>query len=375
MIHREISDKKYQIDSLDGLRGFAALIVIFSHTSNTGMYFLPFLDLRGIGKSGVFLFFLLSSFLLTLPLLDKGKRILTLAVMSHYWQRRFFRIYPLYACYLLLAVVSTWSITTYFGKNGIGIPFDLDWHGLFEHLALQEGKGVTWSIAVEFKFYFILPMLALITVFCLSFGFGATILFFLALLALSQILFPQNVSDVNDAKLLPYMPIFLMGMLLAVIQNEINSKNGLSPRLKMIVRLLGYIGVLGILVMTPLVFSIFFGRISHNYFHKQFILYALFWSFVLLSAINVQGLIQQFFTLSVIRFYGALSFSLYLFHIIFISAVSRLELNEYLSAWLVLFVSTVSAYISFKLLEGPVSKFKISRSSLKSIFAYNKRIN
>src|SRR5262245_2640690 len=96
MIHREISDKRFQMDSLDGLRGFAALIVVFSHTSNKGWFLAPFLDLRGIGKSGVILFFLLSSFLLTLPLLRNGKEVLSRPVMSHYWQRRFFRIYPLY---------------------------------------------------------------------------------------------------------------------------------------------------------------------------------------------------------------------------------------------------------------------------------------
>jgi len=113
MMHREISDKKYQMDSLDGLRGCAALIVVCSHTSNSGMFFLPFLDLRGIGKSGVFLFFLLSSFLLTLPLLRKGKEVLSFSVMSHYWQRRFFRIYPLYTIYLLMGVISSLVIASY----------------------------------------------------------------------------------------------------------------------------------------------------------------------------------------------------------------------------------------------------------------------
>jgi len=159
MIHRDISDKRLQIDSLDGLRGFAALIVVFSHTSNAGMFFLPMMDLRGTGKSGVFLFFLLSSFLLTLPLLSKGKSIFSFSVMSHYWQRRFFRIYPLYTLYLLLGLLTTAILSTYIGKN-VGIPFALDWNQFLRHILLQEGKGVTWSIAVEFKFYFLLPFLA-----------------------------------------------------------------------------------------------------------------------------------------------------------------------------------------------------------------------
>jgi peptidoglycan/LPS O-acetylase OafA/YrhL len=372
VIHREISDKKYQMDSLDGLRGLAALIVVFSHTSNCGMFFIPFLDLSGIGKSGVFLFFLLSSFLLTLPLLRKGKEIFTFPVMSHYWQRRFFRIYPLYTLYLLLGVISTWVIAAALGKSGMGIPFALDWSGFINHLALLEGKGITWSIAVEFKFYFILPFFVLAIVFIRSYGPGVTILFFLLLLLLSQAIFPQSESMVNDTRLLPYMPIFIIGMFLAVLQEYINL-NESNKVITSICRCLGYLGVVGVIVMTPLVFSFFGDRVAGNYFHKQFILYALFWSFIILSSVNVQGLLLRFFTLPILRFYGAISFGLYLFHPIFIGALRRFEINGYMSSWLVLLGSTATAYISFRLIEGPISQYKLSRSALVPIAHLTKR--
>lgn len=366
MIHREISDKKYQMDSLDGLRGFAALIVVFSHTSNSGMFFIPFLDLRGIGKSGVFLFFLLSSFLLTLPLLRKGKEVLSFPVMSHYWQRRFFRIYPLYTLYLLLGVISTLVITAALGKSGVGIPFGLDWTGFIDHLALLDGKGVTWSIAVEFKFYFILPFFVLAIVFARSYGPLALIGLFVSLILLSQFISPQSKSLTNDARLLPYLTIFIIGIFLAVLQDYINN-NKTNKFITFICRYGGHIGVVGVTVMTPLVFSLFGDKVANNYFHKQFILYTIFWSLILLSSVNTQGLLQQFFTLQILRFYGALSFSLYLFHPIFIKALNKVELSGYISAWLVIIGSTIAAYISFKLLEGPVSKYKISRSTLTPI--------
>ncbi|MES9871728.1 MAG: acyltransferase [Candidatus Sedimenticola sp. 6PFRAG7] len=361
------------MDALDGLRGFAALIVVFSHTSNTGMLFIPFLDLQGIGKSGVFLFFLLSSFLLTLPLLHKGKEIFTLSVMSHYWQRRFFRIYPLYTLYLLLGVLSTWLIASQLGQVGLGVPFALDWSGFLNHMLLQEGKGLTWSIVVEFKFYFVLPILALMVVYVRSYGMWITLLFFLVLLVISQIISPQGESFDNDARLLPYMPIFLIGMLLATIQYYINAISNRRQQLARVFRYLGYIGVIGILIMTPAVFSLFSGEIERQYFHKDFILYALLWSCVLMSAVNAPGYVQSFFSLPALRFYGALSFSLYLFHPIFISVFKRLELDGHLTAWLVLAASTISAYISFRLLEGPVSKFKITRKSLWSLFGRTRR--
>lgn len=360
MIHREISDKKYQMDSLDGLRGFAALIVVFSHTSNSGMLFIPFLDLRGIGKSGVFLFFLLSSFLLTLPLLQKGKEVLSFPVMSHYWQRRFFRIYPLYTLYLLLGLISTVLISKTLEKTGAGIPFGLDWLGFIKHLALLEGKGVTWSIAVEFKFYFALPFFALAIAFTRSYGPLAIAVIFILFITLSQLISPQSESLTNDVRLLPYMPIFTLGMFLAVLQDHINN-SGHNLFTTLLCKYGGYLGVAGVIVMTPSVFSLFGERVPNDYFHKEFILYSIFWSLILLSSINTQGLLKSFFTLPILRFYGALSFSLYLFHIIFIEALSRIGLNGHISAWLVLFGSTLVAYISFKLLEEPASKYKISR--------------
>ena len=54
---RDISDNKLQINSLDGLRGLAVLAVFLSHTSNKGIFLIPNADFSGIGKSGVFLFF------------------------------------------------------------------------------------------------------------------------------------------------------------------------------------------------------------------------------------------------------------------------------------------------------------------------------
>ena len=370
MIHREISDKKYQMDSLDGLRGFAALIVLFSHTSYSDMFFIPFLDLRGTGKSGVFLFFLLSSFLLTLPLLRKGKEVFSFPVMSHYWQRRFFRIYPLYTLYLLLGIVGTLTMTT--AKTGVDFPFKLDWAGFLNHLALLEGQGVTWSIAVEFKFYFTLPFFVLAIVLVRPYGPPAIIGLFVALMLLSQFIAPQSESIINDIRLLPYMPIFIISMFLAVLQDYINN-NEPNKIIIFIYRYGGYVGVAGVTIMTPLVFSLFGDRVTSDYFYKEFILYAVFWSLILLSSVNTKGLLQKFFTLPILRFYGALSFSLYLFHPTFIGALDMAEWNGYMSAWLVLFVSTVVAYISFKFLEQPISKYPVNRSMFTSIAHITRR--
>lgn len=121
----------------------------------------------------------------------------------------------------------------------------------------------------------------------------------------------------------------------------------------------GYIGVCGLVIMTPLVFSLFSGWVPNNFFHQEFIAYSVFWAMVLFSAINGEGIIKKFFMLRALRFYGALSFSLYLFHPIFIMIFNALDLDGYLGAWAVLTGSTIASYVSFKILEEPVSKYKI----------------
>jgi peptidoglycan/LPS O-acetylase OafA/YrhL len=357
---RSISDNQLQLDALDGLRGFAALIVIFSHTSNASMYFLPFLDARGIGKSGVFLFFLLSSFLLSRALILKGSSAFSLPSINHYAQRRFFRIYPLYTLYLLAALVSTALISSFFNRENIGIPFSLTLSEFFNHIILTQGKGVTWSIAVEFKFYFVLPLLIFISQFFKSkLGLISEVVFLLFLVFITQLVSPQYESLTNDARLLPYMCIFILGVLLAVIQCHIESGIMNKNSFKALVPL-SYFSVLLLLFMTPSGGSLILGDLSNNYFHKSFIQYALLWSVILLSIINFDTKLTTFFKGRALCFYGSLSFSIYLFHPIFIAIAKKLGVDSYISAWFVLISSTMISYLFFRFFELPVSKLKLS---------------
>lgn len=361
MISRKISDSSFQIDALDGLRGIAALIVVFSHTSNVGMYYLPFADFRGTGKSGVFLFFLLSSFLLTLPLLAQGTKIFTRAQMSHYWQRRIFRIYPLYTLYLLFALLSTHAMVT-FGTGFEGYPFSLNFEAFLAHLALMLGFGVTWSIAVEFKFYVVLPFIVLAMVFARKLHVLAPYVLIAVALVASQIVSPESESDLTGIDLLPYMPIFLIGIFLAQIQFEVKNGLVLPAWVKTLAKYLGFVGLAGVFLMTPLAMELLGKDVDLTFFHREYIAHSICWGLVMFSAVNVRGVIQSFFSLNALRFFGALSFSLYLFHPIFIKLLEDLQIDTPVNAWLVLLGSTLTSYLSFRFVEAPVSRFKIGGS-------------
>jgi peptidoglycan/LPS O-acetylase OafA/YrhL len=57
---------KHHIKLLTGVRGFAVLLVLCSHAGHSNYYLHSAFDFSGAGRYGVFLFFVLSAFLLTL---------------------------------------------------------------------------------------------------------------------------------------------------------------------------------------------------------------------------------------------------------------------------------------------------------------------
>lgn len=361
MLTREISNKPFQIDALDGLRGFAALLVVFSHTSNVGMHIIPFLDFRGTGKCGVYLFFLLSSFLLSIPLLHKHDKLFTAPVLGNYWLRRFLRIYPLYTVYLLAALVSTWILGRFIGIPNTGIPYVIRPEEFLKNFLLLETKGVTWSIAVEFKFYFILPLLILVFQKFRTFGTAAVTMLWLFTVAFCMWIWPQSEVGKNDVRLGYYMPVFLAGTYLAIIHLEMISKpeSSLATRIRKASAILAPMAALALIVVAPAIMDTLTGsRKISAHFQKNFVFHAVCWSLVVMGAVHHSGWIQRFFNLRFLRSCGALSFSMYLFHMPVISMLKRTDWDRNLCGWIVLVASLITSYISFRFLEKPMSRIK-----------------
>lgn len=359
---RELSDKKLQINSLDGLRGLAVLIVFLSHTSLAGTYLLPFTNFSGIGKSGVFLFFVLSSFLLTLPFIKKGAEAKSKTFLMNYFLRRFFRIYPLYFIYLLLGLITSLLLWKIFNLNKpVGIPFFLSFKDFVKQLLLIEGRGVTWSILVEFRYYFILPILGLTYSVFFKNKLLPSITLTIVLVILSQIFWPSSESVVNDSRLEPYLPIFFMGSLLALIFHKWQ-QSSLSSNKKVVfaIELLGILAVIILIFMIPSVSSFILGReIVYNYYHQQFILFGLLWSIVVFSCVAGAGLLRNFFENSFLRYLGFISFSVYLLHGIAIHFVKKVGGEMPMQGWIMLILTIIISHISWMLVEKPTSKIKL----------------
>ena len=215
---REVTNQKLYVHALDGLRGMAVMAVFLSHTSLSGHYALPFLNSAGTGKMGVFLFFILSSFLLTYPFLLKREKAFTKYAIINFSYRRFFRIYPLFVLYLFVAMVSSFLLPSVLNRPDSGIPFYLSPLEFLQHIFLQQGKGVTWSILVEFRYYFVLPLIAYVYAVVFKGDFWKSMVTTIVLIVLSQQWIPQTDVLNNDTRLLPYAPVMLTGTMLAVFQ-------------------------------------------------------------------------------------------------------------------------------------------------------------
>lgn len=152
-----------EIRSLDGLRAVAALMVVVFHfllwikaynipisqATNSPWYFLA---------NGVWLFFVLSGFLLFLPYARAMLTDRPLPSAINFYRRRALRILPAYwVCLLIVAVAENQMRRTV-------EPLNMLVHFLMIHDDFprfnRDLEGPFWTLAVEAQFYLFLPLLA-----------------------------------------------------------------------------------------------------------------------------------------------------------------------------------------------------------------------
>lgn len=369
MFGRKLSDKKYQLDALDGLRGLAVLIVILAHTSNLGYHIIPFVNFSGGGHSGVFLFFVLSSFLLTYPFVARGRDAFTIRNLSVYLERRFFRIYPLYFLYLTMGLVSTYVIATFVQGKPIGIPFALNIGEYADHLLMLYGKEVTWSIPVEFKYYFLLPVIAYVMAIVLNRNAIFSLVFIALLIYVVNLLWPLAEAQ-TVRSVIYHLPVFLTGSLLAVAHHVwIEKGPNANKKIARLIDVLGLVAILLVVLLTPALLGKLDFGLQEIKPHRQFLVFSILWATVIFAAIHGEGGMRRIFEIRIFRFLGFVSFSAYLLHPIFIKVVEHSPLGKILpsvlSGWFVLVSTMFAAWLSFVVIERPASRISLTSRFLK----------
>jgi len=158
---------------LDGLRGFAAMMVVFGHIEGfkEKAHFLPELSLntlsvvRALAPQGVNIFFTLSGFLITYLLLAEKQRTADIAIRQFYL-RRVFRIWPLF---FLAVFLSFFVFPHVFDVHFFHVKTTPDFMQkfllslfLFPNIVFVGYghiffHGILWSIGSEEQFYLVWP--------------------------------------------------------------------------------------------------------------------------------------------------------------------------------------------------------------------------
>ena len=138
---------------LDALRGFAALCVVFDHGST--LLLLPVRSFLyqwlNLGQYGVFVFFLVSGYIVPASLERKGS-------VRGFWISRAFRLYPMFLVALVLSAVAYKTGHGNIGNAGHDpAAAALGWMFMLQNLvAGLNVPVVTWTLSYEMVFYLLL---------------------------------------------------------------------------------------------------------------------------------------------------------------------------------------------------------------------------
>ncbi|MEE3331392.1 MAG: acyltransferase [Myxococcota bacterium] len=352
---RKTSTSNQQIDVLDGLRGIAVLLVVLSHLSNLEVHAIPLFDFRGTGKYGVYLFFVLSAFLLTRPFVTADRQIAEWSVWRRYAIRRVLRIFPLY--WLVLA--TNWFFTEIAPTQAFPTLSTELWK---QHMWMQAGKGLYWTIPVEFEYYLVIPVFAL-AVRATRGSLWAITALVVAVIAASSWLWPASQTPQNSLNLGYYLPVFLIGSYAAVLDAHLPATR--SPRFDAL--------VVACFALVALSFASVAGTLlgeapDKSWQHHNYIGFGIVWSTLLLATLRSRedGWITRALSSVPLRLVGIISFSIYLWHVPILRALYMLEIpSAFATAWIVIAASVSASMLSYVCIERPFLHGAIARKLLR----------
>lgn len=313
------------IRSMEGLRGFAVLLVFLTHYSSmTGAWLsvdsavLTFTSfLHAIGSAGVDLFFVLSGYLIYGSLMTRQQTFV------RFMSRRIVRIYPAFTAVFVVYIVLSFTFPTESkipGSPGDGALY------LLQNFLLLPGFfpitpmiTVAWSLSYEIFFYAAMPW-AIVLLNMRQRGLAWRVIFFAAV-ALGAVTY--SAANGGHVRLI----MFIAGILLyeATNRKRTSSMNGAYGAFALIIGLSG--------MLLPME-----GPAGDAL--KASILFAAFFSLCFVCFTNPLSIVARHFSWAPLRWLGNMSYSYYLSHTLalkvgFFLAAAWLPIGNY-GIWLFL---------------------------------------
>ncbi|TDQ19365.1 peptidoglycan/LPS O-acetylase OafA/YrhL [Algoriphagus boseongensis] len=352
---------------LDGVRAFAALMVMFFHffqTADDGSAVVNFLSKIAVfGQTGVSLFFVLSGFLITRILIATRD---SKNFFSAFYLRRILRIFPLYYLYLILyyfvlpfvtqSDFADWGQQFWYWFYLQGFPMTFNWP--------HAGPDHFWSLAVEEHFYLFWPIL----LFYIHPSHISRIIAVIIAIAICLRLFFVYQSYETFYFTFTRMDELAMGALIAVL--ELKNKLSTSYFNRYLASfLLLALPLIGLWVWTSGSGILVIQVVKYNFISISF-----FCILCIILSSKSDSFLNRFLRNRVLFFLGKVSYGLYVYHpFVYLlyatyTPISNVFLNFAGSFLLTVVIATMS-YYSF---ETPFLKMKkyftysVSKRSMRS---------
>lgn len=361
-----MSSIKYRPE-IDGLRAIAVISVIIYHLNENW--------LSG-GFLGVDIFFVISGFLITGIIITEIQQ--NSFSLKQFYTRRIKRIYPAFITVMALVsfIASVIFIYNDFNKLRktieLAIAFLSNFYlgltqGYFDLSANENPVLHIWSLAVEEQYYLIFPLILILAYKKfreVKVLFIITLILFFILLATSfvsanfykEVLHQPNIYYLSNLR----FPELLVGSLLAIYHN-LSNKVQLSKQVNNILAILS----------TLLLFSCLFLMNNNIAFIPgiTLILPCIFTALIIHTT-SQNNIVKLCLSNKAIVFIGKISYSLYLYHWIFIAfayyITGEKQINNQ-SIAIVTVLTIIFSVLSYYLIEQPIRKSKLN---FKQSFLY-----
>ncbi|MEX4490506.1 acyltransferase [Haemophilus influenzae] len=361
-----MSSIKYRPE-IDGLRAIAVISVIIYHLNESW--------LSG-GFLGVDIFFVISGFLITGIIITEIQQ--NSFSFKQFYTRRIKRIYPAFITVMALVSFVASAIFIYNDFNQLrktielAITFLSNFYlgltqGYFDLSANENPVLHIWSLAVEEQYYLIFPLILILAYKKfreIKALFIITLILFFILLATSfipanfykEVLHQPNIYYLSNLR----FPELLVGSLLAIYHN-LSNKVQLSKQVNNILAILS----------TLLLFSCLF--LMHNniaYIPGITLILPCIFTALIIHTTSQNNIIKLCLSNKAIVFIGKISYSLYLYHWIFIAFAYYITGSKQIQGITVLIVvilTIIFSITSYYLIEQPIRKSKLN---FKQAFIY-----
>ena len=358
------NDRADYMPQLDGLRAFAVGAVLFHH------FFQP-ARIGGVDLAllGVWLFFVLSGFLITGILLRSRDQVDYSGspsgfVLRQFYVRRFLRIFPLYYSVLFMAA------TIDLGDVRDTILWHLTYLSNYLFAARQYWGPMTahfWSLSVEEQFYIIWPALILFA------PRRLLLKLIISAIAIGPIFrVAAHFFDFNWIARLTVLPASFdalgLGALLAYCSHHANAKPMLTKRLKQCIYWLGVPGLIVFLGLQKLENYNLLSDVTVNSWFIEPVLWALMFVWVINRAsLGFTGVGAKILECKPLTYTGKISYGIYVYHpfvyallpiLFYTTGVDFYLLPPLLQFGLLVGTTAGMAALSWYFLESPINSLK-----------------